>query len=208
MTNEHYQERPLIDETLCKDWEVIYNPAVQHWYLVGGGGEFRRNRIKTRKGEVDADSLTKKDIVDCFFRINIEAFGPYDILFMRNSKGHIAIFTLIEGDDMGAAYRTDRCGFGYKSVSFYFNTCYKRLTGDVHFIVTETQDGEWGLFAIGHPHEPISLFDENREFLVKRSVAKGCSSEQEALETLNKKYNIDLQKEDRFVRFDVNTYLP
>lgn len=146
------QERPPIDETLYKDWEVVYNPAVQHWYLVGGCGEFRRNRINTRKGEVDADSLTKKDIVDCFFRINIEAFGPYDILFMRNSKGHIAIFTLIEGDDMGKAYRTDRCGFGYKSVRFYFNTCYKRLTGDVHFIVTETQDGKWGLFAIGHPH--------------------------------------------------------
>ena len=207
MTNEHHQKRPLIDETQCKDWEVVYNPVVHHWYLIGGCGEFRRNRIKTRKGEVNADSLTQKDIVDCFFKINIEASGP-DILFMRNSKGHIAIFTLIEGDDMGKAYRTDRCGFGYKSVRFYFNTCYKRHTGDAHFIVTETLDGEWGLFAIGHPQEPISMFDECWEFLVRRSVAKGCQSEQEALDALNMKYHIDLQEEGRFVKIDVNSYLP
>lgn len=52
------------------------------------------------------------------------------------------------------------------------------------------------------------MFGESREFLVRRSVAKGCRSEQEALDMLNKKYHIDLQEEDLFERIDVSAYLP
>lgn len=208
MENKHDPMQPLIDETTYKGCEVVYNPTVQHWYYVTGSGEFRRDTIETRKGEVNVDSLTQRDIVDCFFSINVEAFGPYDILFMRNSKGCICIFTLIEGDDMGTAYRTDRYGFGYKSIRFYFNRRYRRITGDVHFIVTETLGGEWGMFAIGSPHEPISQFSDCREFLVRRGVFKGCRSEQETLDALKKKSHYDLQEEDRFTRLDINAYRP
>ena len=41
MENEHYPMPPHIDETINKEWAVVYNPTAQHWYIVTGDGDFR-----------------------------------------------------------------------------------------------------------------------------------------------------------------------
>ena len=208
MIEDQYRREPYTDTELYKDWEVVFNPAVRHWYRITGDGPFRREKVSTRKGEVRVNSLTHRETADCFFRINCEAVGTPDLLFMQNSAGLIGIFSLVEGDDMGAFFRTDRGGFGYKSVRFYFDSYIRPYEGATHFLVTEDKSGEWAMFAVANLRDPISQFADYREHLVRRGVVKGCRSELDVLNALQAKYHLDLLEGDRYLRYNINEHQP
>lgn len=164
--------------------EIVFNPMVDHWYLdTYGSDEFRPKFIRTRRGPVRLKDLTERRVVTQFLGINIENFPAYDVLFMKDEKAHVAIFTMIDtAQEFGALYRTDRKGFGYKRAHLYFDTLSRPNSGACQFLTTENLEGEWALLSLSAPRDRTP---DQYEFLYRNALVKGCRTEKEAMDYLN-----------------------
>lgn len=154
METEQYTRLALLNEETY-DCDIIFNPKVDHWYLdTYGSDEFRPEYIRTRCGLVRLKDLTEKRKTTGFLRINIEHFTSFDVLFMKDEKTHIAVFTMVEtAQEFGSLYRTDRKGFGYKRAHLYFDTLSYPHGGACHFLTTENLHGEWALLSLSAPRD-------------------------------------------------------
>lgn len=183
MENEQYTRLALLNEETFEH-EIIFNPKVEHWYLDTYGSDvFRPEFIRTRRGLVRLKNLTEKKVATHFLGINIEHFTSPDIIFMKDEKAYVAVFTMVEtAQEMGNLYRTDRKGFGYKRAHLYFDTLSHPLRGACHFLTTENLQGEWALLSLSAPRDRTP---DQYEFIYRNALVKGCHTEKEAMDYLN-----------------------
>lgn len=185
--------------------EVSFNPATRHWYDFWFPSNI--DELPTKLGPVKIASLTEKKVVTEILDVNVEnGFCP-DIIIMRDESGYLGIFTNVKAaDDTGHYNRTDRGGFGYKSIILYYNSQVGPLKGACHFMVTEYKTGEWGLFAICNRRDELASLTEYGEFLERKSLFKGYRSEAEVIQAFKDKFYYNLLDEERYTRYDLLAY--
>ncbi len=195
-------------EFLCSsevvEQTVIYNPAVRHWYLdTHVSAPFLMDYYPTKRGKIDPKSLTKTMVVTQYYGINIGHFTSYDVLFLKDSRGKIGIFTMVDGSgqDFGNFFRTDHKGFGYKKAHLYMNKRAYHQPGAQHYLTTEDLNGKWALLCLYHPQDFID--GGYNEFISRYCLAKDFNSEKAMLDYFKNELNAaDLLDPDRFVYID------
>ena len=180
--------------------EVSFNPENRHWYLDTHSSPMEK--YPTRSGYVDSSSLTQRMEATGYCSVNIDSFGPYDILFLRDDRNRIGVFTMVwTNQELGSLYRTDRKGFGYKSAILYFDTWSGYLKGAHQYLVTEDLTGRWAMVDLYHDNRPDT--SGYFEFISRDKIAKGFRSEKEVLNYFkNEKNGPDLTDTERFARID------
>ena len=199
------QMRPLMFDDSLVDLTVIYNPDVKHWYLdTHAPGPFQMDYYPTKHGKVDPKSLTKTMTVTQYYGINFEHFTSYDVLFLKDSQGKIAVFTMVDGSgqEFGNFYRTDHKGFGYKKAHLYISTReYHQIQGAQHYLTTEDLNGKWSLLCLYHPQDFIN--GGYNEFINRYCLAKDFSSETEVINYFKDVLNgADLLNSDQYIFID------
>lgn len=183
---------------------VVFNPVAKHWYLDTHSSDFKLKRYPTKHGEVDSDSLTQKMEATLFFSINIEHFTSYDVLFLRDNLGRIAVFTMVSTDsEFGSFYRSDHKGFCYKNAHLYIDTRdYHQMMGVKHYLTTEDLSGKWSLICIYKPQDYVP--GAYNEFTARVLIAKSFSSEKGVLDHFKDVLKVyDLRDTERFTFIDV-----
>lgn len=181
---------------------VVFNPVAKHWYLDTHSSNLER--YPTKHGEVDADSLTQKMEATLVFSINIEHFTSFDVLFLKDNLGRIAVFTMVSTDsEFESFYRTDHKGFGYKNAHLYLDSMnYHKTRGAKHYLTTEDLSGKWSLICIYKPQDCVP--GAYNEFIARVLIAKGFSSEKEVLDHFKDVLKVyDLRDTERFTFIDV-----
>lgn len=185
-------------------FEVLYNPQARHWYL--STYSVAVNTFPTPYGDIDLLTLTQRIKATNFFGINIDHLSSYDILFLKDESGRIAIFTMVDGSgqEFGNLYRTDKGGFCYRTAHFYFDTTSEQGRSAPQFLVTENNKGEWALVAVYH--SLVGIVGIHRDFIERQLVLKGFKSETALLNYYrDSMQGPDLLNSDIFVRITPET---
>lgn len=182
---------------------LMFNPAANHWYLDTMGRPMPS--YPTRQGDIDPKSLTKTMDAELVYGILLYHISDYDLLVARNRDGGLAILTVVSATmGEGDFYRTDRGGFGYKTVVVYNNRYRPRgLSESSSFVLTENKSGLWSVIDLhcGQIHDDSSSVSSYHEFIERTRKVAGCTSEAEALrEFRHIKHGIDLSDRDYYER--------
>lgn len=131
-------------------------------------------------------------------------FTSYDVLFLRDNLGRIAVFTMVSTDsEFGSFYRSDHKGFCYKNAHLYIDTRgYHQMMGAKHYLTTEDLSGKWSLICIYKPQDYVP--GAYNEFTARVLIAKNFSSEKGVLDHFKDVLKVcDLRNTERFTFIDV-----
>lgn len=131
-------------------------------------------------------------------------FTSYDVLFLRDTLGRIAVFTMVSTDsEFGSFYRSDHKGFCYKNAHLYIDTRdYHQMMGAKHYLTTEDLSGKWSLICIYKPQDYVP--GAYNEFTARVLIAKNFSSEKGVLDHFKDVLKVcDLRDTERFTFIDV-----
>lgn len=163
----------------------VYNPEVKHWYL--DTSAFPYDSYPTRHGNVDPKSLTSSTEAQSVFNINLYHISSYDLRVFKDASGKLGVFTVVSASmGMGDLLRSDRHGFGYKTVVVYYNK-YNDHDHVKHFIVTENAKGLWSVVCL--KYGDFSQQKPYTEFIERDLMANNCASEKDALEAFRQAHH-------------------
>ena len=170
---EHYTEK------------FVYNPNVKHWYL--DTSAFPYDSYPTRHGHVDPKTLTHSTEAHSVFNINLYHISSYDLRVFKDASGKLGVFTVVSASmGMGDLFRSDRHGFGYKTVVVYYNK-YNDHDHVKHFIVTENAKGLWSVVSL--KYGDFSQQKPYNEFIERDLMASNCATEKDALEAFRQAHH-------------------
>ena len=181
--------------------EFFYNSSAQHWYL--DTRPILPDSYPTRHGPVRRESLIGPITAKSVLGVNLYGFS-FDIRIHKDSHGRLGVFTTVQpsmGD--GDFYRSDRHGFGYKSVVVYYNK-YNDRVKTAHYIATENEKGLWSIIKLqrGEPKPNKAYLD----FVERSLITKGHPTEKDALYAFRKAHHgIDLNNKVFYERIPIKS---
>ena len=200
--NRQYKRAALIDSEPIER-EIVFNPTANQWYY---WSYTIPDTLPTRQGPVRMDSLTEKKTAVVFVAFDIAHMTSYDLIFMKNEEGHIAIFTMVDtASEMGSFWRTDRGGFNYKDAYLYFNSLTSPLEEASHYLATENLKGEWAVIELIQNKKRYP--NAYNEFTTRKLLVSGCKTKEEALNQLNMTCGgLDPLDKSRFIEYHIADY--
>ena len=191
------QEETSINNRESYTGKFFYNPTAKHWYL--DTSLLPSDNYPTRYGKVNLKTLTRTCEAKSVFNIKLFHICAYDLRVFKNSNDKLGVFTVVTasmGD--GDFYRSDRCGFGYKSVVIYYNR-HNDHNNTAHYIVTENGNGLWSVVKL--KKGDYSNEDSYTEFIERVLKVKDYASEAEALDAFKHAHHgINLADREYFER--------
>ena len=188
-------QHPALTNTVCSNEKVFFNPNLKHWYW--GASELPLSTPNTKNGDVASKPLTTEKEATHLFGIDLFHFGLSDLCVFKDETGKLALFSLIRpmpGD--GALFRTDHCGFGFKTIVIYYNKFGHHALS--HYIITESSTGLWSLVRVWNNRGKAP------EYIGRKVEQKRLTSEDNVLDVFQHSHHgINLRNDNYYDRIAI-----